>query len=86
MHHTVGNKYKTSDGLISLLSTFQLNAIDYCVLITIGSVDEPEYKGFNGNRYFDPVAVDNPYNMTEVEMLKLTRNQSLELYTKSISI
>lgn len=86
MLHAVGNKYKTPDNLISILSTFQLMGKDYCVLITVGDATDITYKGFNGNRYSDPIPVEDPYNVTRQEMDAMTRGKAFELYTHIVTI
>jgi hypothetical protein len=86
MQHTIGNKYKTSDNLISLLSTFQLKGKDYCVLITIADEKDTHYKGYNGNRYSHPIEVNNPYSLSEDEMNALTNGMGYEPYSKIVMI
>lgn len=86
MLHKTGNKYKTKDGLIGLLSTFQMGEQSYCILITIADSTNLSYDGFNGNRYFDPIKVNNPYNVTSEEMAKITLNQPYELYTEPVIV
>lgn len=85
MLHKTGNKYKTKDGLIGLLSTFQKGEDSYCVLITLADSADIDYEGFRGNRYCDPIKVNNPYNVSENEMLQIVNNQPYELYTSPIT-
>lgn len=86
MLHKPGNKYKTQDGLISLLSTFQKGDECYCILIAIGDSEDPAYKGFNGNRYCDPVKVENPYKVSPEEMALIANNTPYELYTEPVIV
>lgn len=85
MLHTTGNKYKTKDGLIGLLTTFQMGEFSYCMLTTISDSTAPDYKGFNGNRYIDPITVDNPYNIPESEMDRIA-GKDWELYTDPVCV
>lgn len=85
MLHTTGNKYKTKDGLIGLLSTFMMGDKSYCMLISIGDSTTPDYKGYNGNRYKDPIQTESPYNLSEDEITKLA-GEGWELYTDIVSI
>jgi hypothetical protein len=86
MLHATGNKYKTTDNLISLLSTFQLGGKDYCVLITIADDTDKDYRGYTGNRYADPIEVNNPYNLTADEMRALTSGRGCEMYSSMVTI
>jgi hypothetical protein len=86
MPHATGNKYKTPDNLINLLSCFQLGGKDYSVLIAIGDETDADYRGYNGNRYSDPIEVNNPYNLTEDEMSALTNGKGYEPYSKIVMI
>lgn len=84
--HKTGNKYITEDDLISLLSTFQLNKKDYCVLITLGCATEQDYRGFDGNRYSDPILVVDPYNLSNLEMELLTNGRNFKPYTGKVTL
>lgn len=86
MLHKTGNKYKTQDGVISILSTFGKGEESYCLLIAIGDSDNQDYKGHNGNRYCEPVKVENPYNVSPEEMSKIANNQPYEIYTDPVTI
>lgn len=86
MPHRIGNKYITPDSLINLLSTFQLGGKSYCVLITVGDEKDKDYNGYNGNRYSEPIEVDNPYNLTDDEMNALTNGRVYEPYSKIVMI
>jgi hypothetical protein len=85
MLHKTGNKYKTKDGLVCILSTFQIGEDCYCLLITLADAEIPDYRGYDGNRYVDPVKVENPYNVSEEEMLKIA-GEGFALYTDKITI
>lgn len=86
MLHKTGNKYKTKDGLIGLLSTFQNGEDSFCMLITIADSNDLDYSGFNGNRYCDPVKVENPYNVSSEEMRLISNNQPYEPYTHPVTV
>jgi hypothetical protein len=48
------------------------------VLISIGDDTDKHYRGYNGNRYAEPIEVNNPYNLTEDEMKTLTKGMGYE--------
>lgn len=86
MLHKTGNKYITNGTLIHLLSTFQICGQRYCVLITIADSKNISYTGYNGNRYYDPVKVNDPYNLSSEEMKLITNNTPYELYTEPVTV
>ena len=85
MLHRTGNKYKSKEGLIGLLTTFMMNDQSYCMLTTIANSEDLNYREFNGNRYIDPIKVNDPYNLTEDEITRIAGKDWL-IYNQLVSI
>lgn len=86
MLHRTGNKYKTTrDGLIGILTTFQLSKIDYCMLTTLADSNDWDYRSFSGNRYVDPIQVKDPCNVSEEEMNRIAPG-GYELYPSKVFV
>ncbi len=85
MLHRTGNKYKSNDGLIGLLTTFMIGGQSYCMLTTIANSEDLNYKELNGNRYIDPIKVNDPYNLTAEEITRIAGND-WQPYNQLVSI
>jgi hypothetical protein len=71
MLHKRGNKYKMKDGLICILTSFQLGKQYYAMLTTIADSNDFDDMDCDGNRYIDPIKVKDPYNLSDEEFRKI---------------